>query len=73
MSDYEFEWKETEVHKLKISVNEVVGVEVWYQPTDSLGIVKEKDGKFYIEWPDAENTYLDTQVGREVLRECKPF
>lgn len=74
MRKFEFRWKETIHKKLELSENEMEGVEVWYETVDVMGKVVRVDGRLAIEWEDAAaNTFLDTDDGINVLKECKPF
>jgi hypothetical protein len=71
---FKFKWIKKITKSLNISSNEMIGLEVWYQPTDSMGKVISTENGLAIQWEDQDEvTYLDTDEGREVLRECKPF
>jgi len=74
MMEYKFKWRETTItdHEVALTRDEIIGAEVWYQPTDSQGVVKEENGVLFIEWNDIdEDTALDSKVGQEVMLECK--
>ncbi|MFH1641455.1 MAG: hypothetical protein ABIC04_00990 [Nanoarchaeota archaeon] len=67
-------WTETEIKELTVADDEILGLSVQYEPTDSEGEVKKKDdGRLYIEWSDAPDTYLDTEKGVEILKRCRPL
>jgi hypothetical protein len=73
MKKFTFTWKETTIKTVDVPFNDMAGSEVWYQPSDSEGIIVNRGGKLFIEWSDADDTDLQTEHGLSILRECKIF
>ena len=73
MTKFLFKWEEIAIRKLILDFDDMADLDVWYQPSNSMGKVGNREGKLFIVWTDAPDTDLQTDVGKAILLECKPF
>ena len=74
----ETKWKKVEIVKEEFDIMDLMGATVVYHGNTgedkSIGIVEVHEREMIIVWKDScEDTLIDSEHGREVLKECRIF